>query len=322
MGRRLLSLSILAALLTGPAAALETDQYFAWGQPLEDGTAPLNARVNLEISRLLDEINGRRHWPALSCHDVVVEIKGRFRLFIFHDLELWASNSELIDRVPKDHEGEVRYVKESVYRNLTAIDLGSWVPPGPTISINEVRFGTDKLAHFFAEGWWYYRFYRKARNNGKDHDLAIATAINRGILSEKTILGKASSGVFSPADLEANYQGLLFLVGLCEGGKPALERSMDGWRMTAPFDFRDYVTPEWDESYQPNMYTKRLWKRVRPVIEEYCDDLERPEIRRSRESYRERDTVTLTERRMGELVELGKLPDLEGYSIENVCAGD
>ena len=263
MRRRLTLVVATLVFFTVSTFALETDQFFAWGQPLEDETDMVNAKVNLEISRVLDEINGRRGWRDLSCHRLVRKIKGRFRMFIFTDLELWAVNTALLDRIPSTADGEARFVRGSVYRDLTFIDLASWLPHSPTIRINDVRLGTDKFAHFFSEGWWYYRFYRKARRNGKDPEEAEARAINRGILSEKTILGKTSSGVFSPADLEANYQGMRFLVGLCEGGEPALERSDEGWRLSAPFDFRDYVSPEWDESYQPSMYTKRVWSKVR-----------------------------------------------------------
>jgi hypothetical protein len=59
---RLTLLLTLLALVAGaadlPARAIETDQYYTWGKELEDSTEMVNAWVNLEIARGLEEING------------------------------------------------------------------------------------------------------------------------------------------------------------------------------------------------------------------------------------------------------------------------
>jgi hypothetical protein len=57
------------------------------------------------------------------------------------------------------------------------------------------------------------------------------------------------------------------------------------------------VTPRWDESYQPPIYSKGRWKKVRPVLETYCDLLDDPQVVAMRRDYRERDkgSLVLTE---------------------------
>jgi hypothetical protein len=301
------------------ASALETDQYYAWRRPLEDVTDLFNAKVGLEISRVLDEVNRRRNGDALSCHETLIQLRRHFRMFIFHELELWATNSRLIDRIPGSDAEEVTFSRENIYGTLRFTDMGSWIPTSPTIRINDVRIGADKITHFFSEGWWYYRFYLRKREDGGSVEESISRAIERGVFTERTILGKTTSGVFSAADLEANYHGLLFLVRMCEGDDTQLQRKSDGWRMTRPFDFRDYVTPEWDESYQPSHYTRRTWKKVRPQVARHCDELDSPEVQAQRARYAQRDTFTPTERRLAELIEAGKIPDPRDHSIETVC---
>jgi hypothetical protein len=49
-------------------------------------------------------------------------------------------------------------------------------------------------------------------------------AVLFGVLTERTILGTSSSGIFSVSDLEANYRGMQFYRGLCDGPHPALVR--------------------------------------------------------------------------------------------------
>lgn len=311
---------LVVAIWGGPGArALESDQYYAWGRELADATDVLNAKVVLEIDLALEEINAGRSAGRLSCHQVIKRIIPRFRTLIFADLELWATNSALVPRIPGTPEEELEYRKRYIYRNSGPLDLGTKVPPSPTIELAGVRLGTDKLTHFFSEGWMYYNWYRKYERSGMSPEEAERRAIKRGIGWERTILGLVSSGVFSMGDLEANYQGMHFLLGLCQGDEPGLRRSEEGWRYAGDFEFRDYVTPEWDESYQSPVFGKSRWKKVRPCLIEYCPMLDDPSVVRRREAYAERDRLTLTERIVAERVARGKLADPSQFALENNC---
>lgn len=313
---------VLVAAACMPALALETDQYYTWDKPLDDATEVLNAKVNLEIGLLVQRINRRTPYGGTDCGRIREKVVTRFTRFLFHNVGLWAANSPFVDRIPLTPDEELRYRREYLYHDGTVFDLSSWVPPAPTIQLNGVRLGTDKLAHFFSEGWNYYRWYRSALQSGLPREQAVNKAIDRGLRFERTILGMTSSGVLSLSDLEADHAGMRFYRDLCDGDSPLLEEAPDGWRMTREFDFGDYVTPEWDESYHTPIYNKRRWRKVRPVLMGYCHLLDDPQVVERRRRYTERDSLTPTEARVRRRIAAGKLPDPDRFSIETNCRAE
>lgn len=320
MGTRAVVCAALLLASASLAGALETDQYYAWGRELAESTDAVNAKVNLEIGIALERINGRRTSRNMSCETVAAKVTSRLRMLIFHPVELWASNTSLVDRIPATVEEELAYPRASIYGIHGPFDIGAWLPPSATIQLNGVRVGTDKLAHFFSGGRAYYLVYRRARRWGLDREQAEIRAIDRGIFSEQTYLGKTSSGVFSAADLEANFQGMRFLSGLCEGQAPRLQRGAQGWELTRPFDFREYVTVEWDESYNTSGFSAGRWKKVRPRLLEHCPKLADPALQEQRRAYAARDAQTVTERRIRELIDSGRMRDPGDFSIDRLCA--
>ena len=311
--------ALALAAWAGEARAIETDQYYAWGRDVADSTDAVNAKFNLELSRVLARINADDAGAHAECGDVRKSIVAHFRLMIFHELELWVANTPLVDRVPSGAEDAHEFRQRYVHHEHGALEFVNMMPPSPTIRLAGVLVGTDKLTHFLSQGSWTYRSYRNAVEKGQTRDEAERSAIDLGILTERSILGLAASGVLSLADLEANYQGMRFLRSLCDDEPPMLEREESGWRMRRPFDFRDWVTPEWDESYQPSVFAKRRWKHVQHTLERYCDALGSPGVLTQREAYATRDGTTVVERRVRELVAAGKLADPESFSIERVC---
>jgi hypothetical protein len=303
-----------------PAAALETDQYYAWRRPLADSSEALNAKINFEMDEALRGINAENAGRDATCRDALEAIHERYTLFIFQKIELWAQRTSVLSRIPADQSEEFDYRKNWIYGQIAWYDLGRTVPPSPTIEIAGVRLGTDKISHFFSEGHYYLDWYEGARGRGMSHDEAVEFAVRRGIAIETTVLGGVISGVISPADLEANYQGLDWYIALCDGDAPLLERGETGWRMREPFDFRPYVSPEWDESYLPNVVLKGRWVHVKPEIERHCADLDDPAVRARRAAYAARDTHTYTEQILEQMVRDGQLENPAEYGIERLCA--
>ncbi len=309
--------ALLAASL--PAQALETDQYYAWGRPLRDAGDAVDAKINAELGRALADVNRRDAGREYTCRDVLDQIKGRYTLFIFQHIELWAARTELLDRVPARGEEEL-YRKNWIYRDISRFDLGRTVPPSGTIEVSGIRFGTDKLSHFFSEGHWYFKWYEGARKDGMSREAAIELAIRRGIALEETVLGGVISGVLSPGDLEANYQGLLWYIGLCDGESPDLVRGETGWELRRPFDLRPYLSPEWDESYSPSVVTPSRWAKVRPAVAQYCGRLHDPWVVERRAAYAAIDRETLTETLISQDVASGKISDPASFGLDAVCA--
>jgi hypothetical protein len=307
------------ALGSAPVQALETDQFYAWTRPLEDATDAINHRINAEIAETLARVNAERGATSCPCGKVKRAIREHFDYAIIARPELWVTKTSQVDRVPATPDEEPVFRRAFLYGGTSPLDPVLWMPPSPTIEIAGVRVGTDKLGHFFSDGAWLEASYRRALKKGAADEDALRAALRYGLATESTIWGTGTSGILSLADLEANYQGLLFYRGLCNGSDPALALTAEGWRLTRPFNLRDYVSPEWDESWQPNIYTPSRWAKVKPVMERYCALLRDPEIQRARAAYAARDRETPTEDMIRELVAAGKLADPRRFTIEAAC---
>jgi hypothetical protein len=293
-------LVLLLVVAPGRSSALETDQYYAWGRPLADSTDAVNARFNLELERAIASFPVDR--PPASCRKVAVAYRKRMRFLLLHEIQIWAWNSEWVDRIPNGADEQREYRRTNLYSNHPLIDTGTWMPFTPTLEVAGVRIGTDKLAHLVSSGWTYYKEYYRGLKKGETPEEAKRGAVNRGIVEENLILGKLASGVTAIPDLEANYAGMQFYLDLCDIEDPILKLGEAGWFISRPVDLRNYVTPRWDESFQPPIYTKGRWRKVKPVLETYCDRLSDPQVVAMRRRYREMDE------------------DPAQFSIEAVCA--
>ncbi len=320
--RQAAALALVAAVLVAPASALETDQYYGWDRPLTDSSAALNAKINFELRAALAEINASDAGRGVECRQVIDAVKARYTKFIFQKIELWAARTSVLHRIPATRQEELDYRKNWIYRGIAWFDLGRLAPPSPTVEVAGVRLGTDKISHFFSEGHFYYRWYETARKNGATVAEAEELAVRRGVALEMTVLGGVISGVASPADLEANYQGLLWFVDLCEGEAPDLTRTQAGWQLREPFDLRPYISPEWDESYTPNVVTPGRWVRVKPAIVAHCAELTLPAVRERREAYAKRDSETFTEKVLAQMIGNGQIDDPAKFGIEQLCAAE
>ncbi len=316
--RRLAVALTVAGLLAAPARTLETDQFYAWTTPLSDSADAVNDHINAEIDDVLQHVNVR---PDCPCATARQAIQRRLHYPFISQVELWIVNTPDVSRFPRTSAEEKAFRQTYLYRGRSPFDPVRWMPASPTIQIGGVRLGADKLGHFFSVGGWIEGPYRRAIEKGASPEGAMEQAIVAGLRAERTFLGGSASGVVSPADLEANYQGLLFYRSLCDGPEPALVHDSDGWRLAKRLDLREYVTPEWDESWQPNIYAKTRWAKIKPTMEGYCAELDDPWVQAQRSAYAKRDAKTPTETLIERMVAAGKLEDPRRFSIEAVCAG-
>jgi hypothetical protein len=310
---------VLIVLLPVPATALETDQFYAWTRPLRDASDAINARINADLSEVLARVDARHDPTGCTCRTVQNAIRSHFDYGIIARPELWATKTSLLDRVPATPEEEPRFRHAYLYGQTSAFDPVLWMPPSPTIEIAGIRIGADKLGHFFSDGAWTEESYRRALKKGASEDEAQRQAVLYSVGTERTIWGAGTSGILSLADLEANFKGLLFYRGLCGGAHPTLRHTPGGWRLERPFDIRDYVSPEWDESWEPNVYTRYRWAKVKPVMLRYCALLQDPQVRRRRTAYAALDRETPTETIVRQLVASGKMADPSQFGIEAAC---
>ena len=104
------------------------------------------------------------------------------------------------------------------------------------------------------------------------HRQEIAVAGGRvGTTSQMT------TGVYSNADLVANYEGYLFYRSLFEDdiipGKPAILAWEDGgWTIQRPFTWADHVNEYWDEALNVNHFDALLYPHMKERLEQFCPD--------------------------------------------------
>lgn len=224
----------------------ETDNYYAWGKQINDSAHLFNIYLNEHINKILTEINADHSYrKQTQCPDVVLIIMeelGTTR-FVFKmaalntRIERWAESNPAVDRVPPLGTTEKEYVAHSLF----APDLGplekQFVSIDPTINIGGIYFGTDKLSHFLGSGYLYYKTYLRTLEKTHVPIAALNAAIEKGCKMEAGILGMKTTGIFSFADLEANYQGLIMALDLCRSDRQLILKSGQ-WVLSSPLDIR------------------------------------------------------------------------------------
>ena len=118
--------------------------------------------------------------------------------------------------------------------NTKNFDLAS------SFCIRGIWIGTDKIGHYFEQGYDYYRFHDRKK------------ALRFGVNTENTYLGLAVSGVYSNADIHANIKGMEFYNNLiCNGTNPNLCHYTlvnDKHILTRKFDINQDFDQQMDES--------------------------------------------------------------------------
>ena len=226
----------------------------------------LNAEVNRRMKIVVDDWHGPRDDPHLV-YELWVTLSGAFWV---HQIERYANKSPDVEKLPTR-----RY--DSVYSGLPfwSTRVVKLFGICPTVKVNEVLVGTDKLGHFFAQGWKYYRRWLKSGDE--------ASAGEQSAFTERAIFGAPMTGVSSNSDLVSNYEGYRFFRALFEDdvvpGKRAMLRwTGGGWEVQEAFDWRDYVNPYWDEGIAISRYDRLLYPHMRERLLGYCDQYaQRPE---------------------------------------------
>ena len=251
---------IALSALPGGTDAYETDQFTERLNPLIDSTALLDERVNRSIA---DAVAG---WKGPRKDRKVVDA-------VYHDIggvhwvdriERWAMKSEDVDRLQAS-----RY--SSIYRGhpIWATRVAGLFGTGPTIKLNGHYVGSDKLGHFLSQGRKFWKRYQKYHDE--------ARAAEHSAYTERALFGQMTTGVYSNADLVANFEGYRFYRSLFEDdvvpGKPAiLKWEEDHWEIQRPFTWADHVNAYWDEALNINHYDSLLYPHMKERLEEFCPD--------------------------------------------------
>ena len=247
---------VLAAAV--PAGAYEPDPVSDRLDDIADSTDALNREMNRMLAEVARDWHGPRDERHLQ-YLVWDKVSGRFWV---HHIERYAMDSPEVERLPTR-----RY--DSVYSGMPfwATRVVKLFGICPTVKLNSVYVGSDKLGHFVGQGWKFYRRWLTTHDE--------ARAAEQSAYTERAIFGAKTTGVYSNGDLVANYEGYRFFRALLEDdvvpGRPAMFR-WDGaaFVLQAPFDWRDYVNAYWDEGIDISHYDRLLYPHMRTRLLEYC----------------------------------------------------
>lgn len=248
-------------------SAGEVDTLYAAGKDINDSSQIINMYLNEQIETLLDDLPESFH--NQTCENVslhLMEELGSTDYFFFRagalntPLELWAEENRHIDRIPPFGTAPNIYAQMSIYApELKFFEL--WpTTVDSTMNIGGIYIGAEKLSHFLGSGYEYYQKYLQVLNATESEEEAQLEAIRWGIELEASIIGTWAVGIFSYADLEANYQGFVFAKDLCS--QKLLQYHSGHWQMKKQIDIRHYVNPNWDEAYNPNSYVAKRQKNI------------------------------------------------------------
>ncbi len=255
---RLAARALLGCLLCTSVLAYETDPFQNRAVATADAGTVLNREVNHTLRDLVEDWQG----PPSQARMVDAIYRRIGGLHWVDRLERWAMRSREVEKLPTPRRASV-YSRQPLY----AVRVAGLFGIGPSFRVAGVLIGSDKLGHFLSQGRKFWRRWQRS------HDEAAAA--RQSAFTERAIFGAATTGVYSNADLVANYEGHRFYRSLFEDdivpGKPAiLVRSGAGWRIQREFDFADHVNPWWDEALNPNAYDRLLAPSMRRRLHTFC----------------------------------------------------
>ena len=172
-------------------------------------------------------------------------------------------------------------LNDSIYRDISYLEGFSLniKELSDLVNINGHLIGLDKMGHFFAEGWKYYDLTHYKQHN-------LDQALRWGKEQEAGKFGYTTTGIFSFADLVANFNGWRFwnkvllkendpLYGVIRNffNKAYIrceiqiidsiknKKIVKAWEYNTRFDLSEYIDGAWNESNNCNSYKN-------PAIEE------------------------------------------------------
>jgi hypothetical protein len=201
-------------------------------------------------------------------------------------------------------------LRDSIYRDINYLE-------GFSLNLKELSsvaniggylVGLDKLGHFFAEGWRYFEI-------SLDEDAGLQDAMAWGRDKEAGMFGTSTTGVFSYADLVANFNGMRFWNRILLKQRDPLNgwfsHLVDGpyiscdiqvlesikqleivraWQVSREFDLADYADAAWDEAINCNSYAdpfieEKVKLRIAEVDPEFICPMSKGACIAAREKY-------------------------------------
>lgn len=269
------SIAVLVVVSTSSSHAYESDQLSARAEPPGDATALADAQVDRLLALAIAETNQltrcegsdaevrsvlARQVHAHAGHRVYVAARQGRPPMGFGTYAAWLETGP-VDRVqPARDQGLFGHV------GLLDSPVLATFGPASTITLDHTLVGTDKIDHFWIQGYDYFR----RSHGGADPDRAV----DWGTRTERGVWGLGTTGVFSFADLAANFDGLQFYAGLL-GADSVLQRDPGGCvAQVRPFSWADWIDWRYDEVQNPSVFRQSIVRELAQAVQQdaawYC----------------------------------------------------
>ena len=277
------------------ASAFETDQYNLPPKPLADIGAEVSQHVEGKLRQAVEKINAeilahedclRKNTEASEAGRCKSPAEERARLDYLRSNDAVAHEAyhQLGAGTPPFtsmgtwmdthhfHSQPARY-RTSYWKSIFLFLPTICFTISPMVKLYDSEFGTDKIAHFFQQGYSYYKIYNRALAEGATPEDASRKAVHWGQKTEQTIFGTLVAGVYSNGDLAANYVGMKFYQGLTreirigDSTMPPILILRDGlWTFNDNVDLKEallrpFISDHLNEALNPSIFTKNLGLR-------------------------------------------------------------
>jgi hypothetical protein len=304
----------------------ETDQFMALRKDIKDSKNTINQILRLKLEKTLKMANDKK----MSCYKLTKYFGHEVSFGNQALLDVPMRHNQELDQIPRQDSNREFFYEDSIFYGIKRFDYGRGDNRflSPTFKVAGVHLGGDKISHITYIGLNYYKTYhffferyKKSYSFKEAHRKAEEKAINFGIFQEKTITGLnfSSSGTFSFADMEANYQGLKLFQRLCGGNKPYIIKKNSSWVIKSFIDISSYITPELDESYNPNYYRAWFWKKIKPNLKKYCNPETLRALNKMKRDYFKFNEKSFSYHYLKNKIRKKELKDGRSFSLENVC---
>lgn len=279
---------LCAILLTHPLLAFETDQYNLPSAPLADIGDEVSEYTEDNLRKAVNKINAEiseRQNCVKNCESAkkkLVRLRSEEAVAreVFKLLGAGFIPSTKAGTWMDSHEFKnqpARY-KTSYGDSIFRLNPINYWTISPTVKLYGVQFGTDKIAHFFQQGYSYYQKYNRGLSKGLSEIEASKKAVRWGKTSEQTYFGTLASGVYSNGDMAANYAGMKFYQGLTheikigETTQPAILYLKDGvWKFNENINLREtllkpFISNHFNEAHNPSKFIIGLRSSVRRIV--------------------------------------------------------
>lgn len=295
MNKLITSTVLLCAFAANAGFGAEIDSVTPRKIELENSLANINQIFNQRIKEGIDKANAYQDYAddeddfgfANEAEDSYCDeevLYTELRKAVFQSFTAsWGLKGYSLDKQLRGLLAGQSYsllLSDSIYRDIDYIEGFSLnlKELSDVVNINGHLVGLDKIGHFFAQGWEYYEMTRY-------DEKSIDQAIEWGREKETGLFGYTTTGIFSYADLVANFNGWRFwnkvlleyddpLKGVIANffNRPYVtceiqiidsvknRKIVRAWEYNTRFDLSDYIDGVWDEGNNCNSYAD-------PVIE-------------------------------------------------------